>query len=61
MADFISQYDIGQRVVVDGDVPGIITAIQFQKHDHIIRVAFWNNGSCTETWFEDWRIDNDPR
>jgi hypothetical protein len=59
MPTYISRFEIGQRVYVDADVPGIITAVQFQKYDSIIRVAIWNNGCCNETWFEDWRIERD--
>lgn len=60
---FESPFDMGQRVVVDGDdsLVGTITAFTFRFGDYyVVEVSYVHNGDSKHTDVEPWRLKAAP-
>lgn len=59
MRAFTSDFDIRDRVVIDGDTSliGTITAVQFRlTREPVYEVSFIHNGQAQSPWIEGWRL-----
>ena len=58
MATLHAKFDCLSKVLIDGDVPGIVTMIRFHPTGTVdYLVAWWNAGDMREQWIDEARLD----
>lgn len=51
-------FPVGSKVVLAGDLEGMVTAIEIQDCNHLMyRVAWWNGRARIEEWVHDLEVD----
>jgi len=57
---YTSDYEIGDRVHVDGDssISAVVTAVLWRTENPQLEITWWHNGAQQSCWVADWRLSH---
>ncbi len=56
-AEFKAKFDIGAKVLVDGEMQGMVIGVSFRDSGQPqYEVAWYNGDKLEEHWFHEWRL-----
>lgn len=53
---FEAKYNLKQRVVIDGEMHGLVLALRFYTTEPEYLVGWFSNGESKSDWFSAWRV-----